>query len=526
MTQLTDMNTRDIADAIRLGCRTMSSIFNADDDGRPFFASQAWPNPRLGFSRVHCESHVPGRHLMALLHAEEVLGVDVREAVEKHRKAAFFSFGGPLPLPLNREAIGGRPVLFCPHNVREGIHALYALVKYRKDGEARDLAERSIECVLRFWNPETDWRRDTMKTEYGITFFPSATFVTGLGRALGPLAKYHAATGSERALRLAVLLRDKLEKELLEADITDSKSLSSHVHSNTCCLSSLAQWAAHAGDASLMERVKAFYDRTLWLMRDEIGWSPESIPQTHLGESDHGEGNNSGDILETALILGRAGFPGCYGDAERILRCHLLPSQLRDVSFIRQPENPLGEDGLRDLADRHRGAWGFPAPYGHRSIGKGRGGEVSFNMDIVGGVTNSLCEAYVETVRGDTTGLHVNMLFDHEGPDARVGSPYGGEALRIEVKRAAPLWVRIPSWADREALRVEPADLGHHWSGAHLFFPGVPAGATVRIRFPMTERRIVLTRHHVRPIRVDLRGDEVKAMDCFDADWTFFPAIG
>ena len=51
--------------------------------------------------------------------AEDALGVAVdEEAIEKHRRAAFFSFSGPVALPLNRRVIGGPLVNFAAHNIR------------------------------------------------------------------------------------------------------------------------------------------------------------------------------------------------------------------------------------------------------------------------------------------------------------------------------------------------------------------------------------------------------------------------
>ena len=38
MAKLSDVNTGDIRDAIRLGCRSMQRVFNADDDDIPFFS--------------------------------------------------------------------------------------------------------------------------------------------------------------------------------------------------------------------------------------------------------------------------------------------------------------------------------------------------------------------------------------------------------------------------------------------------------------------------------------------------------
>ena len=43
MAKLKDVSTTDIAGAIRLGCRTMCRLFNADDDDIPFFDILALP---------------------------------------------------------------------------------------------------------------------------------------------------------------------------------------------------------------------------------------------------------------------------------------------------------------------------------------------------------------------------------------------------------------------------------------------------------------------------------------------------
>ena len=94
-----------------------------------------------------------------------------------------------------------------------------------------------------------------------------------------------------------------------------------------------------------------------------------------------------------------------------MLRGHLLPSQLRDISFIEKPDNTENEDGKREIGRRIRGAFGFPAPYGHQPIDCNF---VKFNLDIVGGGVDSLCEAYRGIVRSDKEAHRVNMLFDYE----------------------------------------------------------------------------------------------------------------
>ena len=173
------------------------------------------------------------------------------------------------------------------------------------------------------------------------------------------MVKYYRATGYGSALELAILMKEKAVAEYFLADGSyDTDRFGDHTHSTTCVMSSLAQLADLLNDAPLMERVRSFYTCGLWEIRDQLGWVIESSAPDAPPE--RGEANNTGDILETALILGRWGYAEAYDDAERILRGHLLPSQLRDVSWITEPPNPSGDDGRHDVARRHWGAYGFP----------------------------------------------------------------------------------------------------------------------------------------------------------------------
>ena len=283
-------------------------------------------------------------------------------------------------------------------------------------------------------------------------------------------------------------------------------------------MSSLAQLADLTSDSHLMNRVKAFYDNGLWKIRDQIGWviegdRPDKNP-------DRGEVNNTGDILETALILGRWGYTECYHDAERILRCHLLPSQLRDTSFIQDPPNPENIDGKRDIANRHLGAFGFPAPYGHEPLEISR---VSFNMDIVGGAVGSLCQAYRDAVRSNQAGHWVNLLFDHETEAVTVESFYTHPTLRVTTKRPGPLFIRIPPWSDRKFAfaGMDPKPL---FTNGYLLIAEPPLNTPIELTFKLPVEQIAL-KHKTRDIHVRLRGDEVLAMDNFGADLTFFEPI-
>ena len=389
--------------------------------------------------------------------------------------------------------------------------------------ETRDWSDlslkTSLDAILRYWDAKGGWNYDGLEGDYQLQCRRDG-FVRGIARAIGPLVKYYRTTAYEPALELATVLKDKAVAEYLGPDGRyDAARFGHHTHSTTCVMSSLAQFADLTSDSALMSRVKTFYDNGLWDIRDALGWVIESSSPD--ANPDLGEVNNSGDILETALILGRWGYTECFQDAERILRGHILPSQLRDVSFIRQPSNPTNVDGRRDVPHRVRGAFGFPAPYGHDPLAAPA---LKFNMDIVGGAVGSLCEALRHSVTLDESGHHVNLLFDRDSPDIAVESPYTHPTLRVMVRRPAPLQVRIPRWVDRDAVTVDGTDLEASYVNGYAIFAEPPVGRWLSFSFPMARSDIVL-RHRTREIRVRLRGDEVLAMDDFGAELTFFDPL-
>ena len=522
MRRLTDVNTTDIIGAIELARNAMCSIFDPNGEDVPYFRVAVLPEAYFG---IPLESHVPGRHLNALLNAEDAAGLQVdEEAIEKFANACFYSYSGPVPFPLDRnDGQYESPVVFNPHHIREGFHALNALVEYRGSERAEETAAASIAAVLDYWNPDTEWDYDRLERE-GVVVQRSNSFVSGVARAIGPLVKYYRTTGYGPALDLAIVLKEKcLDRHYTPDGSYDPVLFGTHAHSVTCTMSSLAQLADLTQDSTLMGIVKAFYDNGLWGMRDETGWSREH-GVGDSGKPDEGEMNNTGDILETALILGRWGYTDYFHDAERIVRCHLLPSQLRDISWIPTPDNPDGRDTLREVAQRTQGAWGFPAPFGHEPLEQRDGGRMRFNTDVVGGTVGSLCEALRETTRFDEAGHRVNLLFDHETAEVEVQSAYTHPALGVRVKTPGPLFVRVPPWCDPDSIQIAGVDDKPRHTNGYLFFARPPINRPITFRYELPTEEIVLS-HVTRDIRVQLRGDEVAAMENHGADLTFFEPL-
>ena len=492
MAKLDNVNTTDIAAAIRLACRRMH---RAD----------------LG------DLHNGGRYLNALLHAEAVLGVELDEAyVERLSAVVFDACGGSLPLP----ARSREPYLFDPHDTREGLHGLFALARYRNSARAIEVAEGCIAAVFEYWDPQTGWDEARLQREHGMEVGFANTYIRGGARAIGPLVKLYRATGSVPALHLAIALKEKAIAEFYtEEGAFDGVLFGHHVHSTTSTLSGLALLADLTSDSQLLSRVKVFFDRGLWDLRDQVGWAIETVrPEDN---PDSGETNSSGDILEAALVLGKWGYTEYFHDAERILRCHLLPSQMRDGRFLVERATPDTAERTRRWADSLLGAYGFPAPYGHDPVANELG--IRFNADVVGGTTDSLCSAFAHVATADASGQRVNLLFDYESDMVRVESPYTGPALRVTPKRPGPLFVRLPPW-------VNVADVGITgggsvgWSNGYLYFGRPATNRPIRIDFPLASSELNLN-HRTRTIRVRLRGDAVAAMECFGRNLTYFDPI-
>ena len=516
--RVANVNTTNIPAAVSLACRAMGQVFNPADNGFPYMYTRIWPDGWLGFSPYHGAVQLSGRHLDALLAAEAALGVELDEdVVARHAEAAFFSLTAG-PLPCNHSQPGGPLTSVDEHSIREAVHGLHALARYRASARAVEAADALIADIRRFWRAESDWDQDGVQAAYGLPMTARPTFVEGVARSIGPLVKLYEATGSSGTLELAQDLAAHATQRFFLADGSyDAERLGAHTHSTTCTLSSLALLGSVTDDRALLARVRAFYDNGLRVIRDEVGWVRERHhPSFH---PEQGEMNNVGDVIETALILGRYFGDPYFEDAERYLRSQLLPSQVRDLSFM---DEAPGGDERRQLGTRLLGLFGFNAVYGHLPLGKH---QVTPSLDIVGGATASLCAAQraIAPTSGGVT--RINMLFDYESDAVRVESPYTGDALRITPKIAGDVLVRVPSWADLQETTVDGAAAAPRVSDGRLALRKPADGRPVEVRLPLTERDLTI-QHQDHAIAARIRGDAVIAMDDLGAGMAYFPPLG
>ncbi len=515
--RVANVNTTSIPAAVESACHAMGNVFNPADNGYPYMYTRIWPDGWLGFSPYHGAIQLAGRHLDALLAAEDVLGVELDEdVIARHTEASFFSLGAG-PLPCNHSTPGGPLTSVDEHSIREAVHGLHALARYRESDRAAEAAEALIADIRRYWSAAGDWDQNAVRAAYGLPMTARPTFVEGVGRAIGPLTKLHQATGSGAALEMAQDLAAHATDRFFLADGSyDADRLGAHTHSTTCTLSGMALLGSETNDLGLLGRVRAFYDKGLRVIRDEVGWVRERHhPSFH---PEQGEMNNVGDVIETALILGRYFGDAYFEDAERYLRSQLLPSQVRDLSFM---DEAPGGDERRDLHTRLLGLFGFNAVYGHLPLGKN---QVTPSIDIVGGATASLCAAQ-RTVATTVDGVtRVNMLFDFESDAVRIESPYTGDALRITPKISGDIAVRVPSWADLNAIVVDGHSAERFVVDGRLWLRQPEVGPVVAVQFPLAERDLTI-HHQDHEIRARMRGDAVVAMDDLGAGLAYFPPL-
>jgi hypothetical protein len=527
--KLADVNTTSLRSAVEMGCQAMSRFFNADDPQlhAPYFWLNLRPNIAMAYNDTFSDAQVPGKSLLGLLSAQKAFGVTVDPAViEQYARVVSYSYTGAVPLPMNRGTIGGKPVIFAPVNVAHGLHGLYALAAFQQSDWAHDLAESSIASVLSLWDPKKGWDRARVDA-LGLTYRdvqPDAPFVAGLAMAIGPLAKYYHATGSQAALELATQLKVKVIGECFPSNGEyDPALLGAHVQNVVFVMASLAWLATATRDAPLMSRVRAFYDNGLRRIRNVIGWSPEffGAPAHVRGprgtNADRGEAGNTALILETALLLGDWGHTAAFADAELILRSHLLPSQYRDVSFIAALDRQ-DRDRLGDLARCVRGTWGFPAPYGHQPQGDRI---VGVGTDITGPVVYALSEAHSRVVGRQGGQLAVQLLFDYKDDDIELSSLYTRDVLAVTVRSRQPVRVRIPAWVPDDGIELIGAkrNVGD-LVGGYLRVEPTDSGRFT-IRFPLTSRQLDVT-YGSGTLRARARGDQVMAMEDRGTDLSFF----
>jgi len=337
------------------------------------------------------------------------------------------------------------------------------------------------------------------------------------GRAVDALVRYYRVSEDDAALELALRMTRYALDRCFTPEGAITEEAGTHGHSINALVAGMLDLALLVNDPAMLGRAKAVFDVGLPRFNSSFGWSMENLreyradaysPQK-LAKAEglicRGESNNTGDLLRAALLLGKAGYPEYYGRAERILRGHLLPSQVVDVDGM-SDDAGAAEDRLRSLASRIRGGFSFPTP--NELLYDEAGPIVTY--DITSGAADALCEVWRAIAGQDSAGIRVNLLLDVEADDIRVESLLPREG-RVEISNRSGrnVFVRVPRWVSRcdVSLSADGAAQPVRCTGGYLR----ASGKNIAVCFPVREERTVESVAYKRYM-IDWRGDQIVGM--------------
>jgi len=325
------------------------------------------------------------------------------------------------------------------------------------------------------------------------------------GRLIGALLKYFRVTDDALAIDLAIRLADHNIAKAFTATGELTQAAGTHLHSTEGTVTGIIDLGRLTNDAEYVEVGKDVYDVGLRPWRTGFGWAKESRDASR----GRGEANNTGDLIQSALLLGQLGWPKYFGDAERFIRNGLLASQIENTGWIPASDGRPDADAhvYSRVPERARGAFVFTTPNGYHS----------YNTDLVGGAIQSLCDAWQATLTEDRTGCHVNLFFNCDTEHVSLCSdlPKAGR-LSLTSHRGGHFSVRIPSWFDRTSLVVRvdgelrPAIIARD----QIQFLDLHAGSRVELLFPQVRQRTVeKVTGYEEDFTVDWIGDTVQSVD-------------
>ena len=495
---------------IRLGQNALLGGLDPTQKHMPYWNCDFKNGDLSGFrhSGAWDRCHDVARAIHGLSMAEEITGDSIEEAILNdlaEHLLALFDENDNLP-GTHADDTGQRFVNL--HNVREATHALTALIQ-RGDNRAEYWARRMVRTMLQALDETGQIHLDRLP-EYVESYShqPSQE-----GRAVDALVRYYRVSGDEVALELATLMTNYALEHCFTTAGTLTEEAGTHGHSINALVAGMLDLALLLNDQQLLHRVKAVYDVGLPRFNSSFGWSMESLSNF----TPRGESNNTGDILRAALLLGRAGFPDYFEHAERILRGHLLPSQVIHVEGFSdnpdaQVENPdnIGEDRLRNMASRIRGGFAFPTP--NDFLVQADAAIVVY--DITSGAVDGMCEAWRAIITENAAGIFINLLLSCEAKGVRVKSYLSGEG-KIDIENASGrnIFVRIPLSVMPKDIRLKVNGIEHtlNFIGSHLLIPGKEEVQTINIEFPMREERTVESIAYKR-YTIDWRGNQIIAI--------------
>jgi hypothetical protein len=477
-------------------------------DGRPPVAQHDWPD----------WGDMTARFAEALAMARVMTGSDRWLPSERQLLELLLSFFGEdgLNYRARTHSSGEDALLFDQSRV---LTTLVSWCMLGGDGRASPTTRRHIDALARITEKQGEvWRFPGRAHPRGgwLSGYDGGTGTKGAadpcyegGVLLSPLLMFYDMEGYDPAFELA---RGLVNWVLTTNAIAEDGRFRDHVHSRLATAGGLIRYALLTGRDDILERGKRAVDFALGLST-AFGWVPEYVERPEGCEV-----CCIMDLLDCLFLLARAGQPQYYDVAERVVRNHLVESQLRDTGWL--PTGPLGPDNDRSST------WGMPqrlfgafAGWSAPNDFIGRAVWALMNCCTPAGI-RALYLAWNEVLGGDWMTTRVNLLLNHAAESASVRSWLPAEGrVEVKVKQPKPVEIRVPDWVDHSQVKVtvDGTAAEFTWSGNYVKLgeygkSSLEAGQQVTVTFPVRETTTTETRGG-GTFTVHWRGDTVLQVD-------------
>jgi hypothetical protein len=308
-----------------------------------------------------------------------------------------------------------------------------------------------------------------------------------------------------------------------------------HMHANLRILSGAADYALQVKDPVLYGRIDSLY-RYVRSEATRFGFLPEVIGRT--GDVVACETCALADYLALAVTLANHGHPEYWSDVERVVRNHLVESQVVDGSWLVSDSSraDTAQFSWREIGERMIGGYaGWSSPnhiLAARETLKTWGGSElkgktrAFQNCCGGSGTQAFFIAWKNSARFDQGCLNIHLHFDKLLPQAEIRSyqPYQG-LLRITLKEPCEIKLRVPEFIQPQEMQTtfNGRPVKTTLRGNYLEIPHMPAGTVLEIRYPLPVYQEEVSvgnpggRHYT--YRVTWKGDTVTGMEPTGTEW-------
>ncbi len=463
----------DLKRHLALGVEFIINNLDERQNYLPFFHYELIQQPTAMRHGPFDSPHVVGRFLDALGRCSRIIELpdqaEIYGALSQHLYDSLDRH--PSGLPWNTRA-AWQPDVAAMHNCREVVLGLLALWNWRNEARAERALRRLCRSIFKAIGDGARFPGESLGPDGWATAFSGilAPPPASTGRLIRPLVQYYRQSADAIALELARRFAvDNLDMAF-KADGSIADAAGTHMHSITGTITGLIEYGILAEDETIIEGARRAYDVGMRPFRSSYGWVKEFRWAPWLAEPlqaagyagfdiNRGEANNTGDLIEAALLLGEAGYPNYFEDADRMLRNHLLASQVVDTSWVQEASGHEDDDEARygDVARRARGGFCFG---GTKSLISYPDEAYQVNADLVGGALQSICESWEAIASVDDKTVRVDLYFTKENSAYSLTCPPPGpEPIALRLRQAASVQLRIPSWAQPAGVTLQISEM-------------------------------------------------------------------